>query len=166
VVAVGALSTDTILLTLGATGLASSDPDLVRAAYLAVDLLVTAVLVPLALAALAIGVLLGLGTRWGLARHWWVLAKLALTIVGASAAAVLLRPSLDQAATTALALPLAQLPTAGIGQLAVRVMLAPTVGVLLLTRRWCLRSPSPGVKPDSAAAEQPEMIKQAIGIAT
>jgi hypothetical protein len=95
-----------------------------------------------------------------------VLAKLALTIVGASAAAVLLRPSLDQAATTALALPLAQLPTAGIGQLAVRVMLAPTVGVLLLTRRWCLRSPSPGGKPDSAAAEQPEMIKQAIGIAT
>jgi hypothetical protein len=132
-VAVGALGTDTILLTLGVTGLASSDPELIRAAYLAMDLLVTAVLVPLALAALGTGVLLGLGTRWGLARHWWVLAKLALTIVGASAAVVLLRPAVDQAAATALALPLAELPTAGIGQVAVRVMLAPTLGVLLLT---------------------------------
>lgn len=63
-VAVGALGTDTILLTLG---VASPDANLVQAAYLAMDLLVTAVLVPLALAALGTGVLLGLGTRWGLA---------------------------------------------------------------------------------------------------
>jgi hypothetical protein len=65
VVAVGALGTDVVLLTLGVTGLASSDPELIRAAYLAMDLLVTAVLLPLALAALGTGVLLGLGTRWG-----------------------------------------------------------------------------------------------------
>jgi hypothetical protein len=65
VVAVGALGTDTILLTLGATGLASSDPELIRAAYLTMDLLASAVLVPLALAALGTGILLGLGTRWG-----------------------------------------------------------------------------------------------------
>jgi hypothetical protein len=45
----------------------------------------------------------------------------------------LLRSSLNQAAATALALPLAELPTTGIGQAAVRVMLAPAVGVLLLT---------------------------------
>jgi hypothetical protein len=51
-VAVGALGTDTILLTLGVTGLASPDANLVRATYLAMDLLVTAVLVPPALAAL------------------------------------------------------------------------------------------------------------------
>ena len=47
-----------------------------------------------------------------------MLAKLALTIVGASAAVVLLRPAVNQAAATALALPLAELPTAGVGQVA------------------------------------------------
>jgi hypothetical protein len=90
-VAVGALGTDTILLTLGVAGLVSSDAELIRAAYLAMDLLVSAVLLLLALAALATGVLLGLGTRWGLARHYWVLTKLVLTIVLASAAVLLLR---------------------------------------------------------------------------
>jgi hypothetical protein len=133
VVAVGALGTDAVLLTLGVTGLVSSDADLIRAAYLAMDLVVSAVLVPLALAALLTGVLLGLGTRWGLARHWWVLAKLALAIVLASAAVLVLRPSLNEAASDALAVPLAELPTAGIGQVAVRVTTAPIVGVLLLT---------------------------------
>jgi hypothetical protein len=46
---------------------------------------------------------------------------------------VLLRPAVNQAAATALALPLAELPTAGVGQVAVRVVLAPTLGVVLLT---------------------------------
>jgi hypothetical protein len=31
--------------------------------------------VPAGLAAATTGVLLGLGTKWGLARYWWVLAK-------------------------------------------------------------------------------------------
>jgi hypothetical protein len=131
--AVGALGTDTILLTLGVTGLLSSDPELIRAAYLAMDLLVTAVLLPLALAAPLTGILLGLGTRWGLTRHTWVLAKLVLTIVVATAAVFVLRPALDRAAAQALQVPLAELPTTGIGQLGVAVTLAPAaaLGVLL-----------------------------------
>ena len=40
--------------------------------------------VPLGLVAVATGILLGLGTRWGLVRHWWVVAK----IVGAVAVIV------------------------------------------------------------------------------
>jgi hypothetical protein len=133
VVAVGALGTDAILLTLGVTGLVSGDPELIRAPYLAMDLLVAVVLVPLALAALLTGTLLGLGTRWGLVRHWWVLTKLTLTIVLASAAVFLVRPSLNEAAATALALPLAELAGAGIDQVAVRAATTPAVGVLLLT---------------------------------
>jgi hypothetical protein len=132
VVAVGVLGTDLVLLTLGVTGLASRDPELVRAAYLAMGLLGEAVLLPLALAAPLTGILLGLGTAWGLTRHAWVLTKLVLTIAVATAAVFVLRPALNRAATQALQVPLAELPTAGIGQLGVAVTLAPAGALLVL----------------------------------
>jgi hypothetical protein len=133
VVAVGVLSADLVLLTLGVTGLASGDAELVRASYLAMGLLAEAVLLPLALAAPLTGILLGLGTAWGLARHWWVLAKLVLTVAVATAAVLVLRPALDRAAAQALQAPLAELPGTGIGQLGVAVTLAPAaaLGVLV-----------------------------------
>jgi hypothetical protein len=34
--------------------------------------------IPLGLIAVATGALLGLGTKWGLVRHWWVVAKIAI----------------------------------------------------------------------------------------
>jgi hypothetical protein len=56
------------------------DVQLVRAAYLAMDLTVRFVIVPLALASLLTGIVQSLGTQWGLFRHYWVLVSLALTI--------------------------------------------------------------------------------------
>jgi uncharacterized membrane protein len=132
VVAVGVLGTDLVLLTLGVTGLASGDAELIRAGYLTMRLLAEAVLLPLALAAPLTGILLGLGTPWGLARHWWVLTKLVLTIAVATAAVFVLRPALNRAAAEALQVPLAELPTTGIGQLGVAVTLASTGAVLVL----------------------------------
>jgi hypothetical protein len=132
VVAVGALGTDAILLTLGITGLVSGDADVIRASYVTMDLLISAVLLPLALGALLTGVLLGLGTRWGLVRHYWVLTKLVLTIGAATAAVFSLRPSLNEAAANALRVPLAELPTTGIGQVGVGVTVAPAVALLVL----------------------------------
>jgi uncharacterized membrane protein len=131
VVAVGVLGTDLVLLTLGVSGLASGDAELIRAGYLTMGLLGEAVLVPLALAAPLTGILLGLGTGWGLTRHTWVLTKLALTIGLATAAVLVLRPALDRAAAQALQVPLAELPGTGIGQLGVAVTMA-TAGALLV----------------------------------
>jgi hypothetical protein len=37
--------------------------------------------VPVGLIAAATGVVLSLGTKWGLVRHWWVVAKIAIAIV-------------------------------------------------------------------------------------
>jgi hypothetical protein len=132
VVAVGVLGSDLVLLTLGVTGLASRDPELIRAGYLAMGLLGEAVLLPLALAAPLTGILLGLGTAWGLARHWWVLTKLVLTIAVATAAVFVLRPALNRAAAQALQVPLAELPAIGIGQVGVAVTLAPAGALLVL----------------------------------
>src|SRR5918994_6669623 len=76
------------LVVLGVAGLASDDSDTVRAAYVAAGLLGPAMIVPFAAGTLVTGVVLSLGTKWGVVRHWWVVAKLAIT-VGLLAAAVL-----------------------------------------------------------------------------
>ncbi|MEV4112742.1 hypothetical protein [Nonomuraea sp. NPDC049695] len=59
----------------------SQNVEIVRGARLAMDLTITYVIVPLALAALATGIIQALGTSWGLIRHYWVLAKLLLTVL-------------------------------------------------------------------------------------
>jgi hypothetical protein len=97
--------TDIVLLTLGITGLASPDPELIRAGYLAMGRLADAVLLPPALTAPITGILLALGTRWGLARHWWVTVKLVLTIGLATAAVFVLRPALNRGEAQALLVP-------------------------------------------------------------
>jgi hypothetical protein len=68
-------------LALDVTAASSHDVEVVRSAYVAMQVLVAAVIVPLALATVAIGVVNALGTPWGLVRHYWVLAKLLLTVL-------------------------------------------------------------------------------------
>jgi len=65
---------------LDAAAVTSQDVQPVRAAWLARELIVWYVIVPLALASVLIGVINALGTTWGLFRHYWVLVKLLLTI--------------------------------------------------------------------------------------
>lgn len=59
----------------------SRDAQTLRAAYLAMEVIARYVIVPLAFAALLTGLVMSLGTRWGLFRHYWVLISLLLTIV-------------------------------------------------------------------------------------
>jgi len=58
----------------------SPDGHIVRAAYLMMELTGWYVLVPLSLASLLTGLVLALSTKWRLFRHYWVLAKLLLTV--------------------------------------------------------------------------------------
>jgi hypothetical protein len=67
-------------LALAIAGLTSRDAQMVRTAYLAMELTARFVIVPLALASLISGLIESLGTPWGLFRHYWVLVKLLLTI--------------------------------------------------------------------------------------
>ena len=65
----------------------SQDAKTLRAAYLAMELIAWYVIVPLALASLLTGLVMSLGTKWGLLQHYWVLVSLLLTVI---ATAVLL----------------------------------------------------------------------------
>lgn len=68
-------------LALAIVGLTSHDTQMVRAAYLATELITWFVIVPLAFGSLLTGLVVSLGTPWGLFRHYWVLVKFMLTIL-------------------------------------------------------------------------------------
>ncbi|MGH7519393.1 MAG: hypothetical protein ACREOC_18315 [Gemmatimonadales bacterium] len=68
-------------LALAVAGLTSQDAQMVRAAYLAMELTGWLVIVPLSLASLPTGLVMSLGTEWGLFRHYWVLAKFLITVL-------------------------------------------------------------------------------------
>ncbi len=76
---VGLLGSIAAFLTLAIAGLNSQDIQIIRAAYLAMDLVARFIIVPLAFASLLTGLIQSLGTPWGLFRHYWVFAKLLLT---------------------------------------------------------------------------------------
>ncbi len=81
-VTVGWLGAVAGFLALAITGVTSQDTQLVRAAYLAMDLITRFVIVPLSLVPLLLtGPVLSLGTPWGLFRHYWIVVKLVINIL-------------------------------------------------------------------------------------
>ena len=67
-------------LALAVIGVTSNDERTVRGAYLVMAPAAWFVLVPLAHASLLSGIVLSLGTTWGLFRHYWVVLKLGITV--------------------------------------------------------------------------------------
>lgn len=77
---VGWVGAVTGYLTLDVTVATSQDPQMLRAAWIAMGLVASWAIVPLAFASLLTGLVMSLGTRWGLLRHWWVLISFVLTV--------------------------------------------------------------------------------------
>src|SRR3712207_2002873 len=80
-VSVGWIGAAIAYLALGVSAVTSRDTQTMRAAWIAMELTGWYVIVPLALAALLTGLVMSLGTPWGLFRHYWVLITLGLTIL-------------------------------------------------------------------------------------
>jgi len=78
---VGWLGAVASVLVLAIAGLIGDDDQMVRSVYLAIDLTTWFVIVLLAFASLLTGLVVALGTQWGLFRHYWVLVKFMLTIL-------------------------------------------------------------------------------------
>jgi hypothetical protein len=109
------------LSAVGSTG----DPAIVRGCWIAMDLVGWLVIVPMALGALATGLVMALATPWGLLRHYWVLLSLGLTLV--SAVVLLLHmPLVSAAAARAQTADAQELASLG-GDL-----LHPAIGLVLL----------------------------------
>lgn len=80
---VGWLGSVVAYLALAVVGFTSQDAQVSRASYLSMEVVATFVVVPFSIATLLSGIFEAIATRWGLFRHWWVLAKFALTTVAA-----------------------------------------------------------------------------------
>jgi hypothetical protein len=67
-------------LPLDVTTATSADPSALRVAYGGMSVIAGSVIRPLAIGALLTGLLVSVGTSWGLVRHWWVVVSLLLTL--------------------------------------------------------------------------------------
>jgi hypothetical protein len=112
-------------LGLGVAARTSQNVQTVRGAWIAMELTGWYVIVPLALASLLTGLVMALGTRWGLFQHYWVLVSLLLTIL-ATIVLLLHMPTVSLLADVAAAADDASLNGLG-GDL-----LHPSVGLLVL----------------------------------
>ncbi|MEA3190945.1 MAG: hypothetical protein QOD77_1527 [Thermoplasmata archaeon] len=63
-----------------------------KAVYAAMDVVGWSAIVPFCFAALGTGVVLSLGTEWGLFRHYWVIVKLGITVVATAFLLLHLQP--------------------------------------------------------------------------
>jgi hypothetical protein len=68
-------------IALDVTAATSQNAETLRAGYLAMEVIAWYVIVPLALASLLSGLVMSLGTKWGLFRSYWTLISLLLTVV-------------------------------------------------------------------------------------
>ena len=102
-VSVGWLGADVVMGILAVAGLTSDDPTLALAIFRAAGIFVPLAVLPLAGLSLVTGLLLALGTKWGLLRYWWVLVKLAITVVLCFLVLTLLQPSVADLADLAAA---------------------------------------------------------------
>lgn len=99
IVAAGAwLGIDAVLGILALTAVLSDDVDVIATCYQALELFAVWPMLIASLATLVTGVVLGLGTKYGLVRWWWVAVKLAVNVLMSLLILFSLRPGLYEAA--------------------------------------------------------------------
>ena len=123
--AIGWIGAVLAYLTLATAAEVSDSPNTVRAAWIGMELSGWYAIVPLAVASLITGLVMAVGTRWGVFRHYWVVFSLALTTFAVTVL-VLHMPTVSSHADTARDADRAEL--AGLGS----DLAHPLIGLLVL----------------------------------
>lgn len=110
----------------------SDDPALVVSGFNAIRMFVPIAVPPLSLSILITGVLLGLGTTWGLIRYWWVLVKLCLSLIMTVLVFVSLVPGVNALAKLDLTTISADAVRASLGDAPTQLLYPPIVSFLML----------------------------------
>lgn len=129
---IGWMGVDIALLVLLYTARTSDDTALVVSGFNAIRIIVPVAVPPLSLIILITGLLLGLGSSWGLFRYWWVLVKLCLSLIMTVLVFTSLVPGVNQLATLDLSAVSADAVRASLGDLPTQMLFPPVVSFLML----------------------------------
>lgn len=132
VFSVGWLGAVAAFLVLSIAGLTSRDAEVVRGAYLSMDLISRFVIIPMCFAALVTGLLQALATPWGLFRYYWIVLKFGLAIFATFALLVHQFGAMAQAAKRVSGAAAETLFSAEFGPLKTELVRAPSLAILLL----------------------------------
>jgi hypothetical protein len=77
---VGWIGATVAFLALSIAGLTSQNAEVVRGAYVSMDVIGRFVIIPMCFASLATGLFQALATPWGLFRYYWILVKFGLAL--------------------------------------------------------------------------------------
>jgi hypothetical protein len=126
------MGVDIALLVLLITARTANDANLVVSGFNAIRMIVPVAVPPLSLSILATGLILGLGTPWGLVRYWWVLVKLVLSLVMTVLVFTSLVPGVNSIEVLSAAGMSADAVRASLGPLPTQLMFPPVVSFLML----------------------------------
>jgi hypothetical protein len=129
---VGWLGAVAAFLVLSIAGLTSHDAEVVRGAYLSMDLISRFVIIPMCFGALATGLLQALATPWGLFRYYWIVMKFGLAIFATIALLIHQFAVMAEAAKRVSGAAAETLFSPDLGPLKTELVRAPSLAILLL----------------------------------
>lgn len=129
---VGWFGATAAFLVLSIAGLTSPRAEVVRGAYLSMDLISRFVIIPMCFASLVTGLVQALGTPWGLFRYYWVVVKFGLVIFATFALLVHQFVVVAEAARRMSDAPTGTLFSADLGALKSELVRAPSFAIVLL----------------------------------
>jgi uncharacterized membrane protein len=144
---------DVVMAVFIFTALFANDDNTKALCYQALELFAVWPLLTTGLVCLASGVVLGLGTKYGLVRYWWVAIKLVLNIVLTALVLVALRPEVTEAAEQGRRFAAGAPASLAVGDLIFPPIVSPTAlliaVVLAVFKPWGLVRKRPAAQRDA-----------------
>ena len=130
VFSVGLLGLSAAQFVLATVAALTSDVTMAHAAYRSIGIFRLGVVQPIAVATLVTGIILSLGTKWGLFQHTWIVVKLVLTVAAVLNGMLNLGPAVQRVIALTANASAASPPD--LGTTALVAMAVPGVNVLML----------------------------------
>jgi hypothetical protein len=124
---------DVVMAVLVFTAIASGDEQRAALSYQALELFAIWPMFIAGAACLVTGLLLGIGTKFGLVRYWWVATKLVLNLVLSTLVLVALRPGVHESADLARRLAAGEIASIPVGDIVFPPIVSPLALMVAVT---------------------------------